>query len=301
MSKASETQMDGIHPVGKKKKEKKKTLLLYTWKRLCRNKLAIVAMVLIVLIVLSAVFADYLTPYSYSKQDAKSKMLYPTWQHPFGTDNFGRDLLTRVLKGGQVSLLVALLSTLIAAGIGTILGATAAYFGGAYSTIIMRLMDIIMSIPSLLFAVLISSLLGTGVSNTIIACAVPGIAQFCRIAYAQVLKESTNEYVAAATICGARSLRKVFVHLLPNALAPLIVQISLRLGNSIMMISALSFIGLGVQPPTPEWGSIISGARQYIRTFWPIVTFPGIMIALTVVSFNLFGDGLRDALDPRQK
>ena len=284
-----------------KKREKKSTLWTYTWRRLCRNKLAVIAMILIVLIVLSAVFADYLTPYSYTKQNAKEKMLYPSWKHPFGTDNFGRDLLTRVLKGGQVSLLVALLSTLIAAGVGTILGATSAYFGGVYATLVMRLMDIIMSIPSLLFAVLISAVLGPGVTNTIIACAVPGITQFCRIAYAQVLKESNNEYVAAATICGAKPLRKIFRHLLPNALAPLIIQISLRLGTSIMMISALSFIGLGVQPPTPEWGSIISGARQYIRSFWPIVTFPGIMIALTVISFNIFGDGLRDALDPRQK
>ena len=287
-------------PAGREKKGKN-SLWKYTWKRLCRNKLSIVAMIVIILIVLSAVFSDYLTPYSYSKQDAKSAMQFPSWKHPFGTDNFGRDLLTRVLRGGRVSLLVALFSTLLAASVGTILGSTSAYFGGVYSTIVMRLMDILMSIPALLFAVLISAVLGSGIQNTIIAVAVPGVSQFCRIAYAQVLKESNNEYVAAATMCGAKPLRKIFRHLLPNALAPLIVQISLRLGNSIMMISALSFIGLGVQPPTPEWGSIISGARQYIRTFWPLITFPGIMIALTVISFNIFGDGLRDALDPRQK
>lgn len=280
---------------------KKNSLWKYTWRRLCRNKMSVVAMVVIILIILSAVFADYLTPYSYSKQDPKNVMQFPSWQHPFGTDNFGRDLLTRVLRGGRISLLVALFSTLLSAVVGTILGSTSAYFGGVYSTIVMRLMDVLMSIPALLFAVLISSVLGSGIQNTIIACAVPGISQFCRIAYAQVLKESTNEYVAAATICGAKPLRKIFRHLLPNALAPLIIQITLRLGNSIMMISGLSFIGLGIQPPTPEWGSIISGAREYIRTFWPLVTFPGIMIALTVISFNLFGDGLRDALDPRQK
>lgn len=283
------------------KKEKKKSLLRYTWKRLCRNKMAIVAMILIVLIVFSAVFSEYLTPYSYSKQNGKEVLKFPSAKHPFGTDNFGRDLLTRVLKGGQISLLVSLLATLLAAGIGTVLGATAAYFGGVYAAIVMRLMDIIMSIPAMLFAILISAVLGSGIMNTVIACALPGITQFCRIAYAQVLKETNNEYVAAATICGAKPLRKIFGHLLPNSLAPLIIQISLRLGNTIMMISGLSFIGLGVQPPTPEWGSIIAGARQYIRTFWPIVTFPGIMIALTVISFNIFGDGLRDALDPRQK
>jgi len=165
----------------------------------------------------------------------------------------------------------------------------------------MRLMDVIMGIPPLLFAVCISTALGTGVVNTIIATTVPSITSFCRISYAQVLKESNNEYMQAATICGAKDFRKVFVHLMPNSMAPLIIQMTLRLGQGIMIISSLSFIGLGVQPPTPEWGSIISGARQYIRDFWPIVTFPGIAIALTIIAFNVFGDGLRDALDPRQK
>lgn len=283
------------------KKAKKKSLWRYTWKRLCRNKLAIIAMILIVVIVFSAIFAEHLTPYDYRKQSPKEKLEFPSLKHPFGTDNFGRDLLTRVLKGGQYSLLIALLSTLAAAVIGTVFGATSAYFGGAYSVIIMRFMDIIMSIPSVLLAVLISSVLGTGIINTVIAITIPSITSFCRLAYAQVLKESNNEYVAAATICGAKSMRKIFGHLLPNAMAPLIIQVSLRLGTAIMMISSLSFIGLGVQPPTPEWGSIINGARQYVRNFWPIVTFPGLMIALTVICFNIFGDGLRDALDPRQK
>ena len=282
-------------------KNKKRSLWKDVWRRLYRNKLAVAAMALIIIIVLSAVFAERLTPYSYSKQDADAMLQFPSWEHPFGTDNFGRDILTRVLKGGQTSLLIALISTLAAALIGSTLGSTSGYFKGTYATVILRLMDVIMGIPPLLFAVCISTALGTGVGNTIIATTVPTIATFCRISYAQVLKESNNEYMQAATICGARDLRKVFVHLLPNSLAPLIIQMTLRLGQGIMIISSLSFIGLGVQPPTPEWGSIISGARQYIRDFWPIVTFPGIAIALTVISFNVFGDGLRDALDPRQK
>ena len=284
-----------------KEKARKRSLWKDVWRRLCRNKLALVAMGLIIIIVLSAIFAEYLTPYNYAKQDAYSLLQFPSRAHLFGTDNFGRDILTRVLKGGQTSLLISLVSTMAAAIIGATLGATSAYFKGGYATLIMRLMDIIMGIPPLLFAVCISTALGTGVVNTIIATTVPSITGFCRMAYAQVLKESNNEYIQAATICGARDLRKVFVHLLPNSLAPLIIQISLRLGQGIMIISSLSFIGLGVQPPTPEWGSIISGARQYIRDFWPIVTFPGAAIALTIISFNLFGDGLRDALDPRQK
>ena len=270
-------------------------------RRLCKNKLAVAALILLFIIVLSAIFAEKLTPYNYAKQDAYSILQFPSWQHPFGTDNFGRDLLARVLKGGKTSLLIALASTVAAAVIGSVLGATAGYFKGVYATLVMRLMDVIMGIPPLLLAVVVSTALGTGVVNTIIATTIPSITAFCRIAYSQVMKESNNEYIQAATICGAGNMRKVFVHLLPNCLAPLIIQMTLRLGQGIMIISSLSFIGLGVQPPTPEWGSIISGARQYVRDFWPIVTFPGIVIALTVISVNVFGDGLRDALDPRQK
>ena len=280
---------------------KKRSIWRDVWRRLRRNKLAVAGMVVLILIILSSVFAEQLSRHDYSKQDAYSMLQFPSWEHPFGTDNYGRDLFARVLKGGQTSLLVALVSTIGATLVGTVLGATGAYFKGAYASVIMRLMDVIMGIPMLLFAVCIATVLGTGIVSTIIAVGVPAITSFCRIAYAQVLKESTNEYVQAATLCGAGSLRKVFAHLLPNSLAPLIVQMTLRLGGGIMIISSLSFIGLGIQPPTPEWGSIISTARPYLRDFWPFVTFPGIAIAVTVVAFNLFGDGLRDALDPRQK
>lgn len=285
----------------KPQNKKRRSLWKDVWRRLCKNKLAVCAMILMILIALSAVFAEVLTPYDYAKQDINAILQMPSWAHPFGTDNFGRDLLARVLKGGQTSLLIALVSTLAATAIGSVLGATAGYFKGAYATLIMRLMDIIMGIPPLLFAVVISTALGTGVVNTIIATTIPSISAFCRIAYSQVMKESNNEYIRAATVCGCGSFRKVFKHLLPNCLAPLIIQMTLRLGTGIMVISSLSFIGLGVQPPTPEWGSIISGARQYYRDFWPIVTFPGIMISLSIIAFNIFGDGLRDALDPRQK
>lgn len=280
---------------------KKRSPWVDVWRRLKRNKLAVTAMVLLLIIVLATVFAGQLTRYDYAEQNASEMLKFPSWKHLFGTDNYGRDLFARVLKGGQTSLLIALASTLGAAVIGTILGATAAFFKGAYATVVMRFMDVIMGIPSLLLAVCVATVLGTGVMSTIIAVGISAITSFCRIAYAQVLKESANDYLLAATICGAGSLRKVFVHLLPNSLAPLIVQATLRLGGGIMIISSLSFIGLGVQPPTPEWGSIISTARPYLRDFWPFVTFPGIAIALTVISFNLFGDGLRDALDPRQK
>jgi peptide/nickel transport system permease protein len=283
------------------RENKKRSPWRDVWRRLRRNKLAVVAMVVLILIILSAVFAERLTPYDYAKQEADSMLLFPSWEHPFGTDNYGRDILTRILKGGQTSLLVALMSTLGAGLIGTVLGSTSAYFKGVYATVVMRLMDVIMGIPSMLLAVCIATVLGTGILSTIIAVGVSAITSFCRISYAQVLKESANEYLQAATLSGAGSLRKVFVHLLPNSLAPLIVQATLRLGGGIMIISSLSFIGLGIQPPTPEWGSIISSARPYLRDFWPFVTFPGIAISLTVVSFNLFGDGLRDALDPRQK
>lgn len=285
----------------KEHKAKKHSPWRDAWRRLCRNRMAVIALGVIIIIVFSAVFAEYLTPYDYAKMAPSEKFTFPCLEHPLGTDNHGRDLLTRILKGGQSSLVIALISTAISTLIGAALGATAAYFGKTYATIVMRLMDIIMGIPPLLFAVCISVALGTGVMNTIIAISVPPIATFTRITYAQVLKETNNEYIEAATICGARDMRKVFKHLLPNSLAPIIVQATLRLGQSIMIISSLSFIGLGVQPPTPEWGSIMASGRQYIRSFWPIVVFPGIAIAITVIAFNLLGDGLRDALDPRLK
>ena len=280
---------------------KKRSQARDTWRRFRSNKLAMVGLVIVLIIVLSAVFADVVTPYEFDKQNFKDRFLMPCLEHPFGTDNYGRDLLTRIIYGGRVSLLVSLLGLVISLVIGTVLGATAGYFGGAYETTVMRLMDIMMAIPPTLLAVSISALLGTGTVNTALAVAISGIAPSSRMLRATVLSIREQEFVEAARARGSGHLRIIFRQILPNTLSPLIVESTLRIGGNIMMISGLSFIGLGVQPPTPEWGSILNSGREFITTFWPMITFPGIAIMLTMFGFNVMGDGLRDALDPKLK
>lgn len=280
---------------------RRRSQLQETWKRLRRNKLAIIGMIIVLLLVLMAVFADVIAPYDYMDQDPAARLEFPSKEHLLGTDNYGRDLLTRIIYGGQISLLVAIMAVGIALVIGGFLGATAGYFGGWYEIIIMRLMDILMAIPGILMAVSISAALGNGIFNTALAISVGGIPSYARIVRATVMSIRGQEYVEAARALGCRNMRIIFRQILPNTLSPIIVDTTLRLGMNILQISSLSFIGLGVQPPMPEWGSIMANGRTYIRDFYPLVTFPGVAIMLTLFGFNLFGDGLRDALDPKLK
>ncbi len=270
-------------------------------KRLRRNKLAMISLFVIIFVILVAVFAEYIAPYDYAKQDYSNRFAYPSLQHPMGTDDYGRDILSRVIKGGQVSLVVSISAIALAMVIGSILGATAAYFSGRYDSIVMRVMDVIMAIPGFLLAVSISAALGSGIQNSIIAIGVGSIPQFARIMHSAVLTVKGQEFVEAATACGATNSRIIFRHIMPNTLSSIIVNASLRIANAILIISSLSFIGLGVQPPTPEWGSMLAAGREFIRDFYPIVTFPGLAIMITLIAFNLLGDGLRDAMDPRLK
>lgn len=269
--------------------------------RLSRNRLAMVGLVIIVVILFCTIFAGLITRYPYDAQDYGSRFAYPSLQHLFGTDNFGRDLFSRIVYGGRISLLVALLAILISLFLGGFLGATAGYFGGKYEVAVMRFTDIIMAIPGLLLAVAISAGLGTGIFNTALAISIAGIPPTVRMLRATVLQIRDEEYVEAARATGSGDMRIIFRHVLPNTIAPLIVDSTLRIGINILQISSLSFVGLGIQPPTPEWGSILSAGRAYIQDFWPIIVFPGIAIMLTLLGFNLLGDGLRDALDPRLK
>ena len=280
---------------------KKRSQMRDIWKRFRSNKLAMAGLIIVAVIVLSAIFANFIAPYDYDKQSFGDRFLMPSAKHLFGTDNYGRDLFSRVLYGGRVSLLVSLLGLLISVGIGSIFGATAGYFGGLYETIVMRVMDIIMAVPGTLMAVSVSALLGTGVWQTAIAVSIGGIAPSARMLRATVLTIREQEYVEAARARGSSNLRIIVRQILPNTLSPIIVDSTLRIGTNIMMISGLSFIGLGVQPPTPEWGSILNTGREFITTFWPMITFPGLLIMLTMFGFNVMGDGLRDALDPKLK
>lgn len=271
------------------------------WRRLRRNKLAMVGMVIVFVLVISAVFAPFIAPYDYAKTDFGEAFLYPSGQHLLGTDNYGRDLLSRIIYGGRISLLVSVMAVIVGLVTGGLLGLVAGYFGGICENVIMRIMDLILAIPGFLLSVCISAALGSGIVNTIIAISIGAIPSYARMMRAVVMSIRGQEYVEAARVSGAGSLRVMLRHILPNTLSPIIVESTLRVGACIMMISSLSFIGLGVQPPTPEWGSMLSGGREYIRDFYPMVIFPGLAIMATLFGFNMFGDGLRDALDPRLK
>lgn len=283
------------------KKRRKRSQVAEVWHRLLKSKPAVISLCFIVLLVLCAVFAEYIAPYDYKEQDFLSTLQFPSLAHWMGTDDFGRDLLSRLLVGAQISLLVAFLSVAMSVVAALFIGSTVGYFGGLYDTIVMRILDIFMAIPSMMLSILVSVTLGTGVVNTSIAIAIGGVPALARTLRSATLPLRDQEYIEAARAFGASNMWIIWKHILPNTLAPLIVQISLRLGQSIIVIASLSFIGLGVQPPTPEWGNIMASGQEYIRSFWPLVTFPGILIGLSMLSFNLLGDGLRDAMDPRLK
>ena len=274
--------------------------LAATWIQFRRNKLAVFGLILALLMVLVAIFAGVIAPYD-PAQISTDRLVMPSLQHLCGTDNLGRDLFSRILYGARVSLLISLMALVIGVVLGILLGATAGYFGGWYESLIMRISDILMCIPGMLLAVCVSALLGIGVLNTAIAIAVGGLAPSVRMMRAVVMQIRSQEYIEAARATGSRNLKIIFHEIMPNVLSPLIVDCTMRVGGNILQISGLSFIGLGVQPPTAEWGSIMSAGQQYITSYWPMITFPGIAILITVFAFNVMGDGLRDALDPRLK
>ncbi|HWS29915.1 MAG TPA: nickel transporter permease [Clostridia bacterium] len=280
---------------------KKRSQVGETWKRLRNNKLAVIGMAILLLIVIMAIFAEYLSPYPYDEQDYSATFQGPSAEHWFGTDNYGRDIFSRVIFGTRTSLQIGFISLAFGALIGCILGAIAGYFGGAVDTIIMRFNDILMSIPRTVLAIAIATTLGAGLTNAVIAVAISSIPNFARVVRASTLTVKDQEYVEAARCIGAKSPHIIAQHIFPNVLAPIIVQATLGVGTSIILAAALSFLGLGVQPPTPEWGSMLSAARTYMRDYPYMVAFPGLAIMVTVLALNLFGDGLRDALDPKLK
>ncbi len=270
-------------------------------RRLFQNKLGIIGLVIVAILLFLTIFAPLLTHYRYDIQDFGSRFAPVDNDHIMGTDQFGRDMWTRLLYGGRISLLVALCATCISLTGGVILGSIAAYFGGRVDLIIMRILDIWMSIPGLLLAIAISAALGSGPFKTAIAISIGGIAGSARLIRSTILAIKSNEFVEAAIATGSSNTRVIFRHILPNVIAPIIVNATMGIGGNIMAISGLSFIGLGVQPPVPEWGSILADGRTYLLTYWPMTVFPAIFIMLTLFGFNVLGDALRDALDPKLK
>ncbi len=266
------------------------------WRRLKKNKAAMLGLIVIILLIMCSVFAPFIAPYGYDDQLLSRRFIFPCKAFPFGTDNLGRDILSRVIYGSRISLAVGLVSVSISVVFGTVLGSVAGYYGNVTDNIIMRAIDIVLSIPSILLAISIAAMLGQGLFNLMIAIGVSEIPRYARVVRAQIL--SVKE---AARAVGAGDLHIILFHILPNCLAPMIVQATIGVATAILDAAGLSFIGLGIQPPIPDWGGMLSAGRQYIRDYWYIVTFPGLMIMMTIYSLNLFGDGLRDALDPRLK
>lgn len=266
-----------------------------------KNKMAVMGLVIIVAMIVIAVFAPLIATQVPYEQNLANRFQSPSSQHFFGTDNFGRDIFSNVVYGARISLFIGFLATILSVILGTIIGAVAGFFGGGVDNVLMRLVDIILSIPSLILAIAISTVLGTGIRNLILAVSLSGITNYARIVRASVLSVKEQEYVEAAKIGGASNFRLIFRHILPNCLGPIIVQATLGVGTSILQAASLSFIGLGVQPPTPEWGGMLSQGRSYIQDYPHMTIFPGLAIALTIFSLNLFGDGLRDALDATQR
>ena len=270
-------------------------------RRMLRNKVGLIGTFIVFVLIVLCAGAPLFTNWDPYGQSVMDKFIYPNSEHIMGTDDFGRDIWCRLLYGGRYSLLIALGSAVISTILGLVLGSCAGYFGGRTDLIITRFLDILQAIPSLLLAIAISSALGSGPFNTMLAIAFGNIAGGARIMRSTVLSIRDNEFVEAARATGSRNARIIFVHILPNTIAPLAINASMGIGGSIGAISGLSFIGLGVQAPTPEWGSILAVGKTYIRDFWPLVLFPSLFIALTIFGFNLFGDALRDALDPKLK
>jgi peptide/nickel transport system permease protein len=263
------------------------------------RKLAVFGLVIIVLLILTAIFAPLLAPYDPYKLDMAHTLDQPSAKHFLGTDSLGRDVLSRIIYGTQTSIEVALGAILLATVIGELLGLVAAYFGGWYFNIIMRLIDTLMAIPMLLIALLLASVLGGGIKNVILALGVGMIPVHCRMMCGQALSVKQNDYILAGRAMGMGDLRMMFLQIVPNAFPSLIVVITIGLGTTILAEAGLSFLGIGVTPPTPAWGSMISDGYKYILSNPAIALAPGIAIMLVVFGFNMVGDGLRDALDPK--
>lgn len=280
-------------------KPEKTYLFLETIQRLFRSPGATLGTVLLVIIVLMCVFANVIAPYGPNDMDLANMFSRPSSEHLMGTDGLGRDIFTRLLYGGRYSLSLGITASLFGSILGIIIGSIAGYFGGKVEEVIMRFMDIWTALPGMLLCIVISTALGSGFFNTVLALSIGAVPPGVRLIRGQILSERSKEYIEAAEAINCSHLSIMFRHLLPNVIQPMIVSMTMGIGHTITMAAALSYIGLGVQPPTPEWGAMLSDARAHILTYPYLIMFPGATIGLTVLAINLMGDGLRDALDPK--
>ena len=269
--------------------------------RFVRNKAAVLGFVILAALLLCVLFPSLIAPYGYDDQDLTRRWVSPCLEFICGTDQLGRCIFSRIVYGARISLAIGVSAVAVSCVIGTALGCIAGYYGDKVDNLIMRAVDIVLAIPNIMLGMSIVAALGISPTNLVLAIGIGGAGGFARMVRASVLSVKEQEFIEVARSIGASDARIVWRHLLPNCLAPIIVQISMNIGGSIIAAAGMSFIGLGIAPPSPEWGAMLSAGRQYMRDHWYIVTFPGIAVMLTVFAFNLFGDGLRDALDPRLK
>jgi len=269
------------------------------WRQLRRNRAALVGLTVIVVEILLSLSAQWISPYDPLDQDVTAALQPPSAQHLLGTDDVGRDMLSRILFGSQISLRVGLISVSIAGVIGVSLGIAAGFYGGWFDDIVMRLIDVLLAFPGILLALTIIAILGPGLTNVMVAVGIGSIPSYCRVARGSTLSVRSRDYVMSARVIGCHDARIMFQYILPNVLPAVLVLATLGIAGAILTASGLSFLGLGAQPPTPEWGAMLTAGRTYLRQSWWFATFPGLAIMLTVLCINLLGDGLRDALDPK--
>lgn len=269
------------------------------WHMLIQNKAAVVGMIIIIVLILIAIFGKYIQPYDPNVGELSQSLQAPSKAHILGTDEQGRDIFSRIIDGTKISLRVGIMAVAFALSIGTVLGAVAGYYGKKIDMIIMRFMDIILAFPSMLLAIAFMAALGRGIDKAIIAISIVTIPEYARIVRGSILSIKESEFVQAARVIGNSDASIIFKHILPNVISPIVVRATLGISSAILDTAALGFLGLGVQPPAAEWGSMLGSGRTYFFNAPHIVVFPGIAITITVIAFNLFGDGLRDALDPK--
>ena len=277
------------------------------WYYFSENKGAVFGLGVMLLVVFLAIFAGVIAPHDPAEQFRDALLQPPVWQSGgsskfiLGTDDVGRDILSRLIYGTRYSLYVGSIVIVLTLSVGVVLGLTAGFFRGWWETTVMRVMDIILSVPSLLMALVLVAILEPGLGNAMIAISVTYLPHYVRLVRASAMSESNRDYVTASRVAGAGKMRLMFISILPNCMAPLIVQATLSFSAAILDAAALGFLGMGAQPPTPEWGTMLAEAREFVLSAWWVITFPGLAILITVLSINLMGDGLRDALDPKMK
>ena len=283
--------------------KKEQGQFIQVWKRFRRSKTAMVALIIIILLILTAIFADVLVDYDTQvvAQNSADRLMKPCAQHLLGADQYGRDILARIVYGSRMSLTIGIGTTIISLLLGAILGSIAGFFGGKLDAVISRIVDALMCIPATLMALCIIATLGSGLINIMIAITISQVPAFTRLIRSVIMTLRDKDYVEAARACGTSNLRIITRHVLPNALGPIIVQGTMSMADMMLTAAGLGFLGMGIAPPMPEWGTMLSEGREFIRSASHLVTFPGIAIVLAALCFNLLGDGLRDALDPNLK